>query len=386
MTELEQAPPLIMAVDALGRTRLGRELAFRFDLARSVGARYAWRRFRYDVTGARRRGPFDPVYRAIWRDAADALGAELVELPAGLFELRANGASTRVWRHCVMLDDAVTLRFAMQKALVHERLSACALPVPEHLVFDAPDLSRAAEFLRLGPTPCVLKPVGDGGGSGVTAGVRTLAHLMRARLRAWRTDEHLMIERQVTGENYRLMFLDGELLDVVRRGPPKVTGDGRSTIVELVEAENARRAARAAQVLFWRLDIDLDCIFTLESLGLTPASVLPAGRTVALKTVVNQNTAEDNETVHAPVSEHLVGQARAAAELLGVRLAGVDVITTDLTKPLSRSGGAIIEVNGTPGLSYHYDVRDRANATRVAIPILKSLLGASAAVGGRPAH
>jgi cyanophycin synthetase len=70
----------------------------------------------------------------------------------------------------------------------------------------------------------------------------------------------------------------------------------------------------------------------------------------------------------------LVAEAREAAAQVGVRLAGVDLITSDLGRCLKESGGVIIEVNGTPGLHYHYQVADEANATLVAVPILRRLL------------
>jgi D-alanine-D-alanine ligase-like ATP-grasp enzyme len=378
MTVSEPPSTVIGLIDRVGRTsRLGRELAVRFDVARSISLAHAWRRFSSEAQSARQSrapGDVEPKYREIWLDAAKAVGADVVELPAGFIEMRANGAWTRVWRQWVMLDDAVTLRYALQKALVQERLSSSGLPVPEYLEFDASDLAAASEFLERGPTPCVVKPVADSGGSGVTSGVRTLAHLMRARLRAWRIDDRLLIERQIAGENYRFLFLDGVLLDAVRQRPPRVTGDGTSTIEELIEAENRRRLERAGEVLFWRLQVDLDCILTLEAADLTVGSVLPAGATIPVKTVINQNTIDDNETVRDTIAESLVDEARAAAELIGVRLAGVDLVTADLSRPLAQSGGAILEVNGTPGLNYHYEVIDKANATRVAVPILQALL------------
>ena len=378
MSAPDSVSPLVKLIDGLARAgRPGRELAVRLDVARSVSVPHAWRRFR-DTANSARQGratdAMEPAYRSIWRDAAEAVGAELVELPGGFIEMRANGAWTRVWRQWVMLDDAVTLRYALQKSLVQERLVSSGLPVPEHLEFEASNLVAAVEFLERGPVPCVIKPVGDSGGSGVSCGVRTRANLMRARVRAWRLDERLLIERQVAGDNYRILFLDGVLLDVIRRRPPRVTGDGHSTIERLIEAENARRLQRQHEAHFWRLDIDLDCIFTLEAAGLHLASVLPAGQPIAVKTVVNRNTVEDNETVREPIADALVAEARAAAELTGLRLAGVDVVTCDLSTPLAQSGGVILEVNGTPGLNYHYEVDDTANATRVAIPILKTLL------------
>src|SRR5262249_31310621 len=261
MTGSDQSSPLVKLIDRLARTgRVGRELAVRFDVARSIGLAHAWRRFRYEAHSLRHSSSpstLEPAYRSIWLEAARAVGAEVVELPAGFLELRANGAWTRVWRHWVMLDDAVTLRYTLQKALVQERLSASGLPVPEHLEFEAANLAPAAAFLQRGPTPCVVKPVGDSGGSGVTSSGRTQEQLMRAGMGAWRIDDRLLIERQIPGENYRFLFLDGVLLDVVRRRPPRVTGDGRSTVEQLVEAENERRWKRSDQVLFWRLQIDL---------------------------------------------------------------------------------------------------------------------------------
>jgi len=378
MTTTSRPSPLIKLIDSVGRSgRLGREIAVRFDMSRSVGSAHAWRRFKADAQSARRRGAreeLQPAYRTIWLDAAEAIGAEVVELPAGFLELRRNGAWTRIWRNWVMLDDAVTLRYALQKALVQERLSSVGVPVPKYLEFDASNPAPAAKFLSHGPVPCVVKPVADSGGYGVTSGIRTQAHLIRARLRASRIDNRLLIERQIAGENYRFLLLDGVLLDAVRRRPPAVTGDGRSTIAELIEAENRRRWERREQVLFRRLHVDLDCILTLEAAGLTVRSVPPAGHTVPVKTVVNQNAIEDNETVGETIADGLLEEVRAAAASIGVRLAGVDVLTPTLSAPLADSGGAILEVNGTPGLNYHYDVVDKTNATRVAVPILQALL------------
>jgi D-alanine-D-alanine ligase-like ATP-grasp enzyme len=223
-------------------------------------------------------------------------------------------------------------------------------------------------------SPCVVKPTGGASGSGTTTGVRTREQLLRARLRGARVSRRLLIERQAEGDMYRLLFMDGELLDTVRRRPPRVTGDGRATIRELIAAENARRLDPEHPVSMPILRVDLDCLFTLEAAGLGLESVLPEGQTLAVKTVTSQNRIEDNETVREPISPDLVEEAREAAAQVGVRLAGIDLITRDLSRSLKKSGGVIIEVNGTPGLHYHYQVADEANATPVAVPILRRLL------------
>jgi cyanophycin synthetase len=364
---------LIGALGSAGRP--GRELGVRLDILRSTGVRYARQRRREEaLLTALASDPRKSAYRVIWQRAADEVGAELTVIHGDFLELRAGERRARVWRHWVPLDDAVTLRFALDKTAVHEVLSRAGLPLPEHEEWDASKLNGAAEFLERSPTPCVVKPTGGASGSGATTGVRTRDQLLRARLRAARLSRRLLIERQAEGDMYRLLFMDGELLDTVRRRPPRVTGDGRSTIRELIAAENAGRLDPAHPVSMPILRVDLDCLFTLEAAGLSLESVLPADTTIAVKTVTSQNRIEDNETVTEPIAPDLVAEAREAAAQVGVRLAGVDLITPDLSRCLRESGGVIIEVNGTPGLHYHYQVADEASATPVAVPILRRLL------------
>jgi D-alanine-D-alanine ligase-like ATP-grasp enzyme len=364
---------LIGALGSAGRP--GRELGVRLDILRSTGIRYARQRRREEaLLTALASDPRKSAYRVIWQRAADEVGAELTVIHGDFLELRAGERRARVWRHWVPLDDAVTLRFALDKTAVHEVLSRAGLPLPEHEEWDASKLNGAAEFLERSSTPCVVKPTGGASGSGATTGVRTRDQLLRARLRAARLSRRLLIERQAEGDMYRLLFMDGELLDTVRRRPPRVTGDGRSTIRELIAAENAGRLDPDHPVSMPILRVDLDCLFTLEAAGLSLESVLPADTTIAVKTVTSQNRIEDNETVTEPIAPDLVAEAREAAAQVGVRLAGVDLITPDLSRCLKKSGGVIIEVNGTPGLHYHYQVADEANATPVAVPILRRLL------------
>ena len=375
------ATKLIGALGTAGRP--GRELGVRLDVLRSTGVRYARQRRREEaLLTALASDPRKSAYKVIWQQAADAVGAELRVIHGEFLELRAGDRRARVWRHWVPLDDAVTLRLALDKTAVHEILSRAGLPLPEHEEWDASKLNGAVAFLERSPTPCVVKPTGGASGSGATTGVRTRDQLLRARLRAARLSRRLLIERQAEGDMYRLLFMDGELLDTVRRRPPRVTGDGRATIRELIAAENASRLDPAHPVSMPILRVDLDCLFTLEAAGLSLESVLPAGETIAVKTVTSQNRIEDNETVREPVDPDLVAEAREAAAQVGVRLAGVDLITGDLGRCLKESGGVIIEVNGTPGLHYHYQVADEANATPVAVPILRRLLESRSDVSG----
>src|SRR5262245_31046620 len=321
---------LIGSLDAAGRP--GRELGVRLDLLRSTGVRYARQRRREEERlTALASDPRKSAYRVIWQEAADELGAELSIVSGEFLEIRDDGMRARVWRHWVPLDVAVTLKLALDKMAVHEILARAALPLPEHHEWDASQLESALEFMARIGTACVVKPAGGASGSGATTGVRTRDQLLRARLRAARIDRRLLIERQAEGDMYRFLFLDGELLDAVRRRPPRVTGDGRSTIRELIAAENSSRLDPAHPVSMPILRVDLDCLFALEAAGLSLRSVLPPGETIAVKTVTSQNRISDNETVREPVSSDLIDEARRAAAQVGVRLAGVDLITRDLS-------------------------------------------------------
>ena len=199
--------------------------------------------------------------------------------------------------------------------------------------------------------------------------------LIRASLRGALNAPRLVIERQHEGDVYRLLLLDGELLDAVRRRPPHVVGDGRSSIRELIAAENERRLAAFPSGGMWLLRADLDCVVALRAQGLNLRAVPAAGALVRVKNVTNQNRVDDNESVRDAIGPGLAEDAARAARAVGIRLAGVDVVTPDAGRPLRDAGGVVLEVNGRPGFHHHYLVANPEPSSRVAIPVLRKLLG-----------
>jgi D-alanine-D-alanine ligase-like ATP-grasp enzyme len=355
--------------------RPGRRAAHALDLLASTGLRYAWRRRCEQEEIARvRPAPEDAIFGGIWSRAAAAAGAELEVPGGGFYAFRRGGATTRAWRHITPLDDAVTIRLALDKPMVQRLLRERGITVPasREVLFD--DWATALDFVAAEPGPCVVKPSGLSGGSGVTCGVRGERELRRALVRASRLGRRVTLERQFPGDVYRLLFLDGELLDVIRRRPPTLVGDGESTLSELVAAENRRRIAATGSAGLTLLRVDLDAVLTLERAGIGLRTVPAAGSSVRLKTVTSQNRVEDNETVREGLSPQLVDEAAAASAVVGLRIAGVDLVTPDPGMSLQASGGAIVEVNGTPGLHYHYLVADPGAATDVAAPVLERML------------
>lgn len=356
--------------------RLTRQAALRLETLRTVGAATALRRRQEEIELKRvgRQAMRSASHLEIWQEAASALGATLEPLDGDLIRIRRDDSATIVCGRSVMLDDAVTLRIAEDKRLAHDMLARAGLPIADQLCFEASDTRPAEEFLEAAGSACVVKPAAStGGGAGTTGGVRKRGDLRRAALKAWRWGPRVLIERQAPGLVYRLLFLEGELLDVVQRRPPALAGDGRSTVAELIARENQRRIGERS-LIGSLLRVDLDAVLTLREAGLSLRAVPPAEMEFQVKAITSQNARRDNVTYRDTLSKELVSDARAAAATLGVRLAGIDLVTTDPGRSLSATGGAIVEVNGEPGLEHHYQVAGGDAHTRVAVPILRRLL------------
>jgi D-alanine-D-alanine ligase-like ATP-grasp enzyme len=316
------------------------------------------------------------LYLQMWKSAAEKLSVQFKLLPEGFCEASFNGRTTRMYQNLLMIDYPVTIKLARSKPLVLKMLADAGISVPAYREFTLRDIATAVEFLRSrNGGACVVKPAnGTAGGEGVTTNINSRRDLRRAALFASLYSSTLLIEQQVPGDSYRLLYLRGKLIDALRRKPPGIVGDGRSTVRALIIAENRRRRQVAGTAGLTWLRMDFDCRATLRSQGLTLASVVPAGKEVVVKLASNDNSSRENESVRHLICDALVQEAARAAAVVGSDLAGVDILATDPTKPLSATGGAINEVNTTPGLHYHYLINNPDKGTEVNVPILRDLL------------
>src|SRR5579871_2249030 len=294
-------------------------------------------------------------YERMWTEAAAAVGASVKDLGLGVFEVRRGEVSTRVVQNSTAMDDLATFCIARSKPVIYRLLNQHGLRTPRYAEFAIDDMSSAVALLEEVGGDCVVKPgSGSGGGRGITTGIRTRWQLARAAHAASLFSDDLLIEEQIEGTNYRLLYLDGKLLDAVLRQPPSVTANGRSSLLQLVEESNAQRLARGPKLAHGLLTIDLDMKRTLAKQGYTLAAVLPAGTVVTLKTAINENAGPDNVTATDQLGEALIAEGARVAALARVRLAGVDVITRNPRVSLQESGGVILEVNTPPGYYWHY--------------------------------
>jgi len=371
--ELDGMGPTARLLAAAARRPAGRALAGRLELAR-VRAASGWRRsVSAAAAAAQLSANHDATYRRIWSDAAREVGASMEELAPGYFRFRRGRVETLAWRHHVMLDSPATTTLAGDKQLLHRLLAEAGVPVPRSVSAGEDGLCELLAFRAELGGRLVVKPArGTSGGAGVTCGVRSADDTVRAWLVARQHYPVVLGEEQQTGAEYRLLLLDGQLLGAVRRSPAQVTGNGRATVRELIDAVNRERLAGGPHGVSRLIPVNLECLLALRRAGLDPQSVPAAGEVVAVSESVSANGAQENETWRE-LSPALLATARQAAEVARLRLAGIDLVTDDPAAALE-GHGVVLEVNATPGLHYHYQVRRPEACERVAVPLLDHLL------------
>ncbi len=291
------------------------------------------------------------------------------------FTFRRGEQHARVDRWETHLDPPETIEAALDKPLAVARLAEIGIAVPEQIAFSRREVGRAAEHIRRNGGVWVLKPRSGDSGAGVTCDIESSTDLARAFVTAATLDNALALERQVPGSVYRLLILDGELLDVVQRDPSAVQGDGKSTVRDLIRAENHARVDAEGSRGNQLVHPDHDCLLALRAQQMTLASIPPAGARQRVKRSNGDGGRLDTYSVPlSSVSPDVVEQATRAVAAIGLTLAGVDVVTPDLGKGLADAGGAIVDVNAPPGLHYHYLTANPGESRRVAARVLERLL------------
>ena len=171
-------------------------------------------------------------YDRVWREAAARVGARFTSLGSGIAEILLGGIQTRVMGNTCPIDDPVTLAIASNRPLTYQLLTRHGLTTPRYAEFTLKALDRAIAFIESSPRECVVKPArGTGGGRGVTTGIRSRSDLALAAAASSVYGDELLIEEQLEGDNYRLLFLDGVLLDAfVRKPSDRRRSTGHSTV------------------------------------------------------------------------------------------------------------------------------------------------------------
>jgi len=320
-------------------------------------------------------------YLDFWTGAAHGVGAEIERVEGDLLRVRRGDQWTWVSIFEVMLDTHLGVKVAANKPVVHKAFAEAGLPAPPYLVYSMASFDRAVRFMEEQGGAVVVKPAqGTGAGQGVTTGIDDVRTLETASINA--ADYFaapLMVERHLAGSSYRLLYLGGRFIDAVRRDPPTVVGDGKRSVRELVEAETVRRYSSGNVVALHPLPMDLDGRLHLARQGLTLASVPESGRRVEVKNVVNQNAARENHIVRDEIHPDVVEQGARLVAHVGLDIAGVDLMSSDVSRPLEGSDTYFNEINAMPGLHHHVLVAERSRTLPVGEMVLEHVFASAKA-------
>jgi len=281
--------------------------------------------------------------------AADDRRIPMIRLNEGnLVQLGYGSAHRRIWTAETDRTSAIAEGISTDKDLTKQLLAACGLPIPEgRLVADAAQAWEAAQEIGL---PVVVKPVDGNHGRGVCLDLQTREQVESAFPVAAREGSAVLVERHVRGNEHRLLVIGGRLAAAARGQPAYVTGDGRSDIRRLVDEQlncDPLRGVQSDRPLNL-VRIDSATRIDLRTQGYEPESIPPAGERVLVQR--NGNVCFDcTALVHPEAARAAV----LAARVIGLDIAGIDLVVEDISRSLSEQRGAIVEVNAGPGLAAH---------------------------------
>ena len=292
-----------------------------------------------------------PSTRAIVQAAWDNRRIPHIRLNNGnLVQLGHGAAQRRIWTAETDRTSAIAEGISKDKDMTKRLLATCGIPVPEGQIVESPEQAwEAAQDIGV---PVCVKP-GDGNRArGVSLDLREKADIEAAYAIALEQGSEVIVEKFIQGLEHRLLVVGDRLVAASRGETASVTGDGQHTVRELVNRQinsDPRRGSDGSLPLETvRLRQGSPEVLELKRQGLTPDSVPETGRTVLVKRTGNMTT-DITDIVHPDVAQ----QAILAAKIVGLDIAGVDVVTPDITQPLAKAGGVVVEVNAGPSLLMH---------------------------------
>ena len=245
---------------------------------------------------------------------------------------------------------ATAVELVEDKDYTKALLSRAGIPVPEGRVVRSATEAIAA-LHELG-APVVVKPLTGRQGNGVSIGLETAEEVQQAYQDASLFSPTVLVEKLLTGRNYRLLVVDYKLVAASERTPCTVVGDGKHSIKELIDTEN-RNPLRGEghEKPLTQIRVDHSVVQHLKRIGLTTKYVPRDKEEVTLSERVNLSAGATARDVTDDVHPSIKSMCERAARLVGLDVCGVDLITENISEPVKRGG--ILELNAGPGLRMH---------------------------------
>ncbi len=269
----------------------------------------------------------------------------LVQLGYGKYQQRIQATITGRTSH-------IAVELASDKEETNKILANLGLPVPKQMLVQSADSAvRAAK--RIG-YPVVTKPYNGNHGRGISIHLQTEDEVREGFKVAQEHSRSVIIESFVTGDDHRLLVVNGELVAATKRTPGHVVGDGKSTIRQLVDVVNLdpRRGVGHEKVLT-RLELDAQAEMMMARENVTADSIPELGKIIYLRSTANLSTGGTATDVTDIIHPDNRDMAVRAIRAVGLDVGGVDFLSTNIAESYKTHGGGICEVNAAPGFRMH---------------------------------
>lgn len=271
----------------------------------------------------------------------------------------------------------IAVEIACDKEDTKFLLEQAEIPVPRgKIIKKESDLKTVVDFIGF---PLVTKPIDGNHGRGITVNINTWEEALKGFNAAKKVSNSVIIEKYITGEDYRILVINNIMVAAAKRTPARIIGNGKNTVLELIEEVNRdpRRGFGHENVLTKITMNDLTKSI-INAKGYTPDTILNAEEKLILKDTANLSTGGTAEDVTDFVHPANIFMAERISKIIDLDICGIDVMASDISKPLSETGGAVIEVNAAPGFRMHL-APTSGLPRNVAAPVIDKLfpLGAT---------
>ncbi|OYY19391.1 MAG: cyanophycin synthetase [Polynucleobacter sp. 24-46-87] len=282
-------------------------------------------------------------------NAATAREIPYIRLSSGnLVQLGYGSKQRRIWTAETDQTSAIAETISRDKDLTKSLLASAGVPTPEGRTVSSPDDAwEAAQDIGL---PVVVKPIDGNHGRGVFINLYTQQEIEAAYAVAIEEGSEVLVERHIIGDEHRLLVVGNKVVAAAKGETVWITGDGKHSVLELIQIQinSDPRRGTTEECPLNPVRIDSAVELELARQKLAGDSIPSIDQKVLIQS--NGNVAFDvTDLVHPEVAH----QVALAARVVGLEIAGVDLVAQDISKPLESQNAAIVEVNAGPGLLMH---------------------------------
>ncbi|MGC1216440.1 MAG: cyanophycin synthetase [Phormidesmis sp.] len=327
----------------------------------------------YDLNELRFAASLGPSTEALVK-AAEARQIPWLELPVrNLLQFGYGIHQKRVQASLTSHSNILGVELACDKEGTKQILGNAGIPVPKgSVVYSLRELEDTLDYL--GGYPIVVKPMDGNHGRGITLDIKSWEEAETAYDRARLVSDGVIVEHYYQGRDHRILVVNHKVVAVAERIPAHVVGNGKDSIELLVEKENLNpKRGDGHDNILTKILLDRTTDKLLASQGLTLETVLDTGEICYLRETANLSTGGTAVDRTDEIHPQTIWIAERASRLIGLDVAGIDVVTTDISKTLATADGVIVEINAAPGLRMHVAPSEGV-ARNVGAPILEMLL------------